>query len=140
MANQHTRTVKYKTEGGEETVSAYTFDVEESSNIELEIPIGAADQEVTTNIPITAVTKGFALSCKKKPGQSADLTGELTVKTNIALTPDDTFVLNPTSGLSWDVGEPTAIPLTVAVTKLFVSNTGSGVCLLAIRTGLDATP
>jgi len=137
--NTHTRTVKYRTPAGENTVYTYTFDVETDQNIEVPIAIGASEMEITVSIVRTNV-RGMCIACTKTAGQDSEKFAELTVKTNSTTVPGDTFIITATNGLAWDLGDPAAIPLAADVTKIYVSNTGTAIAELSVRLGLDSTP
>jgi len=126
----HRRDVSY--EGTAGTLSTYrTQSAESEHEISIDIPAAADQQEVAFALDITQL-KGFFMS--------AD--GPLTVETNVALAPDDTFSLLENEPVHFLAGGTPAEdnPFTVDVTKLFVTNPSSGVAVhLDIRALVDPT-
>lgn len=104
-----------------------------------DLPGNATDIEFTFAVPVLASVKAFFLSCKKKAGETAEA-GTLVIKTNSSTAPDDTWTIRPVRGLAWDSDDPTALPITSPITKIFVSNTGSSILEFTAFAALDATP
>ena len=65
---------------------------------------------------------------------------DLTVKTNSSSTPDDTLTLKAGVPISWHENSNHSKPLTVDVTKIYVTEDGSKADFLTLRALQDVTP
>ena len=127
-------------EAGSVTLKSVELEGDASQNLEPQaIDIGTVNKEITLVLD-TAKVLAIGIGCIKTRGQGSELAAELTIKTNSTVTPNDTFVITPQNGLGWSSGDPTVIPLTVDVTKIYVTNTGTAKADLFIRILTDATP
>ena len=145
--HQHEIEIKYKTPLETVQVSEYTFECEQTIGEEVEIPIGATDHQINDvtiyKTATPAKTKGFAFGATKKSGQASSAnTVELTVYTNQAstATPDDTFIITPANGYSWNDGDPIANPLAADIASVYVTNSGNAIAYLKVVAGNDPTP
>lgn len=93
------------------------------------IPAGATNFQVNVAIDI-AVVKSFVLYSSLAT----------TVKTNSSTTPGDTLTIPAAGTIIWWTSAPHANPLSVAVTKLYVTNPGATDCVFKATALLDVTP
>lgn len=144
--NQHKVILSYQSEGGTIIVRSDTIEGELSPNLEVEIPGGTTDKEITLSIPIDAKLIAFAFGCSRVANQDSNLTftglkvkTQTTGATAVSGT-NDIFNITPQNGVCWTKNDPTAVPLTVIVTKLYVSNAGTAKGNLVGRVLIDPTP
>jgi len=102
-----------------------------AANLEFDeiIDAGGVDVEVGVTIPVANI-------------QSMVLTAnqDVTVKTNVAATPANTFDLKANVPYIWNKDSYDTNKLTIDVTKLFVSNAGLNPATLSGRFIFDPTP
>ena len=140
--NQHSIVTTYKNEGGSIFITQQTINGDLSQNVEQTIPIGSVDAEFDVNIPASQLLS-FGAGCVKNrlalPGTNVT---SLTIKTNSSSTPDETLVITPSGGIAWCTGSPPSItqPITIDVTKIFVTLLGDAPADLSIRALIDSTP
>ena len=140
MSIQHIITTSYKTPGGTSTVRSETVEADSNVEIEASIPGEATNFELDLSVPITTM-KSIVMACSKATGDTGTFTG-LTVYTNSSSgsSPDDTFSLTPTNSLLWSYRDPNPNPVNVAITKLFITNTGTAAANFVLRSLQDPTP
>lgn len=130
----------YKNEAGTVTIKTDTLAGDLSINLEREeISAGAVNTEFDLAIDVSAVL-AFGIGCKKTIGESADKTVELVIKTNSTSSPGDTLTITPTNGIGWSSGDSADNPLSVDVTKIYVTNNGTAKANLFVRALVDSSP
>lgn len=144
--NSATIQTTYKNEAGTTVITSEVLTGDLSFNVEHEdIPAGATNVEVDVYVPDELKVQCFAIGCKRSLGEQTSKNPQFVVKTNNALTPDDTFppppaVITSTTGYSWHIGVG-PVPITVVpITKLFIDNVGDGAGDIQIRFLIDSTP
>lgn len=137
--NSATLTVSYKNEAGTSIITQETVEADWVINVEREgIPTGATEYEFV--VPFAyAKLKGWAISCSRFKGESADKTVLANVKTNSSGSPANEWDITSTSGRAWITGNGTN-PIATDVTKLIVTNTGTAKLNFQFRAILDSTP
>jgi hypothetical protein len=89
----------------------------------------------------TDVAVACAIDVSALKGLTLVSSQDVTVETNSASAPDDTFALKAGVPLVWTAnGSPTANPLSEDVTVLYVTNAGSQAAQLDVVAVTDATP
>lgn len=139
--NTATVTTTFKDASGSLVVTTESISGDLTQDIEREdIAIGATNIEFGIVLDISTIQAiGFGIS--KSRGQESALTALATIKTNSSSTPDDTFTITATNGVCW-INKPgvAANPFSADVTKIFVTNTGTGKIDFILRAVCDSTP
>jgi hypothetical protein len=112
------------------TVPSQTVTADGIRRINVEIAAGA------TNTPITIAIDVSTLGLLAIVAASAGLT----LKTNNSGTPDDTLTFAANKGVIWTSTDPSACPLTMDVTVIYVTNaSGTTAATLSIALADDVT-
>jgi hypothetical protein len=117
---------------GDASISSTSEDVTGSleANIDETIGLNASDLLINIAIDVSALKSLFILCSKAATINTNDLAGG---------SPDDTIVLTAGVPFRWTSTSPFANPLTVDVTKIYVTSSGAA-GTMQIYTLQDATP
>jgi len=124
----HTLTSAW-TRAGESVSVNKTYTVEGEQNVDVAVPAATTHKEVNIDLDVSELKTLMILS-----------TTDVTIKTNSTGSPDDTLTVVANTPVMW--GDDTGItcPLTVDVTKIYITNAGAVASTVKIRSGYDATP
>lgn len=124
----HTLTSAWTRTG--ETVSlSKTYTVEGEQNVDVAVPASTTNKEVNIDLDVSELKTLMITS---------DVA--ITIKTNSTGSPDDTLTVPADTPVMWGATTGITCPLTVDVTKIYITNATLGAATVKIRTGYDATP
>lgn len=117
-SRNYEKTISYETDGAPQ-------------EIEVDVPDSTTDMEVTVAIDYSKLKCLLLIA-----------TVAMTIETNNGTTPDDTITLGGANELFrlWTEDDPDACPLTVDVTKIFVTNSSGNAGVLTLFAAQDVTP
>lgn len=115
--------------GGETVGGSVTYTVEGEQNVDVTVPAATTHKEVNIDLDVSELDTLVIYSDKT-----------VTLKTNSSGSPDDTLTVTAATPIAWGSASGHACPLTVDVTKIYLTNAGADAATVKIRAGYDATP
>ena len=125
----HTTTIGYKSDAGTITSTVETFQGDGEADYDGVIPANSTNVEIDIVVPVAKI-RSMVLFCAVA----------MTIKTNSSSAPDDTIPIAAGTQIVWNTNHSEPCPLTVDVTKFFVTNAGSSEGAFKFRALLDETP
>jgi hypothetical protein len=129
MALTHRVGITYSSDAGTITNTTDTYTGDGEQNFDGTIATGTTNGEVDLALAVAAI-KSFVMFS----------TQAVTVKTNSTSAPADTINLTAGHQLVWTTDHIDANPLTVNVTKFYITNTSGSAATVKFRFLVDATP
>jgi len=113
MGFNHTLGITYRTAAGTITSTTDVYTADSEVNSEVSVPSGN-NKEVDITLVKTAI-KSMVMICDKA----------VTVKTNNAISPQESIALAANKALIWNTDHTEVIPFAANVTKFFIDNEGN---------------